>query len=328
MAIAPVTPLNCVGMAEPAEARSERLRLGGMALRNGLVLHGPTHWSAAIRTEDGSIRVASGRNLRVPPLADAPVLRGAARLAATMLAIPQMRRALPEARLAFESPAIVITVVAGAALASGARRTRLSPTTVETLAQAGIASISLKADTTNIQYSDGSAITGQTVFTYTNGTTGTVATANLSYDANGYKVIQTTAVSGSVTTITTTGTHADGSVAYNDVQATAISGNVNTRTLTYDDNVDANGSLRSDGVIDRSQMIVTTTNLDGSTTEAWTNYLGNQAVKQSAVQTTTSADGNTVTILRDDRGGGWFDQSENTLNVAANDNQRNLRWAA
>ena len=27
----------------------DKLRLGGMALRNGLLVHGPTHWSAAIR---------------------------------------------------------------------------------------------------------------------------------------------------------------------------------------------------------------------------------------------------------------------------------------
>ena len=27
----------------------EKLRLGGMALRNGLLVHGPTHWAAAVR---------------------------------------------------------------------------------------------------------------------------------------------------------------------------------------------------------------------------------------------------------------------------------------
>ena len=32
-------------MSEP-----EKLRLGGMALRNGLLVHGPTHWAAAVRT--------------------------------------------------------------------------------------------------------------------------------------------------------------------------------------------------------------------------------------------------------------------------------------
>ena len=39
----------------------EKLRLGGMALRNGLLVHGPTHWAAAVRTRGGAIEVASGR---------------------------------------------------------------------------------------------------------------------------------------------------------------------------------------------------------------------------------------------------------------------------
>ena len=34
----------------------EKLRLGGMALRNGLALFGPTSWAAAVRTADGGIR--------------------------------------------------------------------------------------------------------------------------------------------------------------------------------------------------------------------------------------------------------------------------------
>ena len=32
-----------------------------MALRNGLLVHGPTHWAAAVRTKDGEVKVASGR---------------------------------------------------------------------------------------------------------------------------------------------------------------------------------------------------------------------------------------------------------------------------
>ena len=34
--------------AEPE--REEKLRLGGMALRNGLLVHGPTSWAVAVRT--------------------------------------------------------------------------------------------------------------------------------------------------------------------------------------------------------------------------------------------------------------------------------------
>ena len=87
--------------------------------------------------------------------------------------------------------------------------------TVETLAQAGITAINLKTDTTNIQYRDGSAITGETSFTFSNGTTGTVASVSLATDAYGHKLVQTTAVNGTTTTITSTGYGID-SVASND----------------------------------------------------------------------------------------------------------------
>ena len=40
-------------MTEP----TEKLRLGGMALRNGLLVHGPTHWAAAVR----NARLGRGR---------------------------------------------------------------------------------------------------------------------------------------------------------------------------------------------------------------------------------------------------------------------------
>ncbi len=42
------------------------LRLGGMALRNGLLVHGPTSWAAAVRAPDGSVRAVSGRKPRAP----------------------------------------------------------------------------------------------------------------------------------------------------------------------------------------------------------------------------------------------------------------------
>ena len=36
------------------------MRLGGMALANGVLVHGPRHWACAVRTEDGELKVASG----------------------------------------------------------------------------------------------------------------------------------------------------------------------------------------------------------------------------------------------------------------------------
>lgn len=101
---------------------SERLRLGGMALRNGLLIHGPTHWAAAVRDAGGEIRVASERKPRLAPglAAKLPGLRGPLRLAEALAVLPLARRRLPAARLPFEDrrvlAAIAATLVATAAL--------------------------------------------------------------------------------------------------------------------------------------------------------------------------------------------------------------------
>jgi uncharacterized protein YqhQ len=98
-----------------------KLRLGGMALGNGLLVHGPTSWAAAVRARDGSIGVASGPKPRLQGrLADTPGVRGVARLGEALVVVPLVKRALPEARLPFEDPRVlgsaVVVSVGGAAL--------------------------------------------------------------------------------------------------------------------------------------------------------------------------------------------------------------------
>ena len=44
---------------------SNKVRLGGMALPNGVLVHGPTSWACAIRTDDGELRVAAGEPARM-----------------------------------------------------------------------------------------------------------------------------------------------------------------------------------------------------------------------------------------------------------------------
>src|SRR4051794_10514034 len=103
---------------------AETLRLGGMALRNGLLVHGPTHWAAAVRAPDGSIGVASGRKPRANGRVTAlPGARGVIRLGEAMAVIPLVKRALPEARLPFQN-APVLGTMAGAALVGSALRRR------------------------------------------------------------------------------------------------------------------------------------------------------------------------------------------------------------
>jgi uncharacterized protein YqhQ len=110
------------GDRAPAEAPDERyvLRLGGMALRNGLLIHGPTSWAAAARDDQGEIRVASGpKPALAPELAvRVPLLRGPLRLAEAFILIPMVRLRLPAARLPFED----VRVIAAMLIASGASR--------------------------------------------------------------------------------------------------------------------------------------------------------------------------------------------------------------
>jgi uncharacterized protein YqhQ len=98
-----------------------------MALRNGLLVHGPTHWAAAVRAPDGTVKVASGPKPRVTALDGVPGLRGLVRLGEAFAVIPLVKRGLPEAKLPMESPS-VLGVAAGASLAGTLMRRRVGGT--------------------------------------------------------------------------------------------------------------------------------------------------------------------------------------------------------
>jgi uncharacterized protein YqhQ len=103
----------------------DKLRLGGMALRNGLLVHGPEHWAAAVRRDDGTIAVASGPKPRLRGRAAAiPGVRGVMRLGEAMAIIPLVKRALPDAQLPFQD-ATVIAAMAATATAGVALRRRV-----------------------------------------------------------------------------------------------------------------------------------------------------------------------------------------------------------
>ena len=108
----------------PEPRPATKLRLGGMALRNGLLVHGPAHWAAAVRAADGSIRTASGPKPRVRGVEGFPGVRGLARLGEAFAVIPAVKRALPEARLPFQDSG-VLGVAAGAALGGSLVRRRM-----------------------------------------------------------------------------------------------------------------------------------------------------------------------------------------------------------
>jgi uncharacterized protein YqhQ len=104
----------------------EKLRLGGMALQNGVLVHGPTAWGAAVRLADGSVKAVSGAKPRLGPQTSIPFVRGPLRLAEALAVLPVVKRALPEARMPFERPAVVAALVVATTGASVARRSSLS----------------------------------------------------------------------------------------------------------------------------------------------------------------------------------------------------------
>jgi len=96
-----------------------------MALRNGLLIHGPTHWAAAVRGLDGTVQVASEPKPKLAPglAARAPGLRGPLKLAEALAVLPMVRRRMPEARLPFEDRR-VIAAIGVALLGTAALRKR------------------------------------------------------------------------------------------------------------------------------------------------------------------------------------------------------------
>lgn len=128
MSDARVPPI--VGEAETdGSFEPEKLRLGGMALRNGLLVHGPSHWAAAVRDRAGEVRVASGRkpSLGSTAVTKVPGLRGVLKLAEAVTVIPLVKRALPAAKLPMQDArtlaAMVGAAMIGQLIRSGGART-------------------------------------------------------------------------------------------------------------------------------------------------------------------------------------------------------------
>ena len=114
-----------------------KLRLGGMALANGVLVHGPTSWACAIRTDSGEIKVAGAHKRLLAAKIQQPFLRGPLRLAESFAMLPELRRKLPEARLPFERPVVLAATLASALTVQVVRRSdRLSDAARELLAGA------------------------------------------------------------------------------------------------------------------------------------------------------------------------------------------------
>jgi uncharacterized protein YqhQ len=113
---------------------ASRIRLGGMALENGVLVHGPRYWACAVRSEDGAIEAASGLKPFRSAEVRSGVLRGPLKLAEVFALLPVVRRRLPAARLPFERPRVVATLVGSAGAIRGVRASPLAPVAQEALA--------------------------------------------------------------------------------------------------------------------------------------------------------------------------------------------------
>ena len=110
------------------------VRLGGMALENGLLVHGPRYWACAVRDEDGELLLASdGKAIRSVDVTS-PVLRGPARVAEALALLPAVHRALPQARLPFFAPRAVAAMIGTSLVVRSLRSSGLSPALQEVAA--------------------------------------------------------------------------------------------------------------------------------------------------------------------------------------------------
>ncbi len=122
------------------------LRLGGVALMNGLVVVSTEHWAAAIREIDGSISVASGKKPRLPDggqpgrggYEGVPVVRGLVRFAESLMVLGLVKKRLPHAQLPIEggrvAAALATSLAAGTAVRALIPRSPLAQETGTALA--------------------------------------------------------------------------------------------------------------------------------------------------------------------------------------------------
>ncbi len=113
----------------------KKVRLGGMALPNGVLVHGPNSWACAIRGEDGRIEIASALKRFKASNVNSPFLRGPARLAEALALLPQVKRALPKAQLPMQNRRVISAMLGAAVVVRNIRESnRLRPAAQELLA--------------------------------------------------------------------------------------------------------------------------------------------------------------------------------------------------
>ncbi|MGY5775162.1 beta strand repeat-containing protein [Rhizobium sp. LEGMi135b] len=168
------------------------------------------------------------------------------------------------------------------------------------LSSLGITSIDLTAKGSGQTFSDGSAITGTTTYTKSDGTTGIVGDAILSNETDSHIVKNTVVVNADQSsTRTILGYNADGTLAFQNLVTTSADGR--TVQTKFDD--DGNGTY------DRSQTDVTTVAASGERTRVISNFNADGSLVERTT-TVTSADLKTITTSLDKDGDGRDDQTQ------------------
>ncbi len=117
------------------------MQLGGMALRDGVLLQSDGYWAAAVREEDGGVKIVSGAKVMLPAresLRRVPVLRGIVRLGEALAVLPAVRRKTGAPVLPQEDPKLLAATAASAVATLALRSARWGSPVVRELAVAGM----------------------------------------------------------------------------------------------------------------------------------------------------------------------------------------------
>jgi uncharacterized protein YqhQ len=104
-----------------------------MALANGVLVHGPTAWACAVRTDEGELKVVVRRKRLRAAAVRNPVLRGPARLGEVLTLLPQVKWAIPEAQLPLQRRRVLLSMLGTGVVLHGVRGTSLRPAARELL---------------------------------------------------------------------------------------------------------------------------------------------------------------------------------------------------
>jgi uncharacterized protein YqhQ len=117
------------------------VQLGGMALRDGVLLQSERYWAAAVRGDDGSVSIHSGTKLLAPgrrTLRKVPVARGLVRLGESMAVLPAVRRATGGPVLPQEEPRLLAATAVSAAAGAALRTAKGGSPLLRELASTGV----------------------------------------------------------------------------------------------------------------------------------------------------------------------------------------------